>query len=169
VPRSALANTVRAMTESLAAPPPHRVQQLRVVLQVTDFDEALAFYRDALGLRQDVVYPAEGAAGRVALLEAGRATVELVNPAQAQRIDELEVGTAAPPPAIRLAFEVTAAADLTEELVAAGAGLVAPPTETPWGSLNSRLMGPGDVQLTLFQDLGGEEGEPTKAGAEPTG
>jgi catechol 2,3-dioxygenase-like lactoylglutathione lyase family enzyme len=149
------------MTESLPSPPEHRVLQLRVVLQVDDFDDALAFYRDILGLPQDVVYPGEGADGRVALLEAGRATLELVNDAQAKRIDELEVGTSFSPPQIRLAFEVSETAAITNDLVAAGARLVAAPTETPWRSLNSRLEGPGDVQLTLFHDLGGGEGEPS--------
>lgn len=39
----------------------------------------------------------------------------------------------------------------TEALVAAGAELVAPPTRTPWDSLNSRLEAP-ELQITLFQE-----------------
>jgi hypothetical protein len=38
-------------------------------------------------------------------------------------------------------------------LVAAGAELVAPPTETPWRSLNSRLEAPAGLQITLFEEL----------------
>jgi hypothetical protein len=30
---------------------------------------------------------------------------------------------------------------------------VAPPTETPWHSLNSRLDAPAGLQITLFQQL----------------
>ena len=134
-------------------PAPRRAQQvrqLRVVLQVEDFDQAVAFYREALGLGQDVVYPGEGDQGRVALLEAGRATLELVNPAQAAAIDALEGVTSATAPTIRLAFEVDDCLSATTDLVAGGATLIAAPTETPWGSRNARLEGPGAVQLTLF-------------------
>ena len=42
----------------------------------------------------------------------------------------------------------------TERLTAAGALLIAPPIETPWRSRNARLAGPGNLQLTLFQELG---------------
>ena len=37
---------------------------------------------------------------------------------------------------------------------AAGAAVEASARETPWRSLNARLRGPADLQLTLFQELG---------------
>jgi hypothetical protein len=43
---------------------------------------------------------------------------------------------------------------MTETLARAGATVVAPPTRTPWNSLNARLEGPADLQLTLFTELG---------------
>ncbi len=46
------------------------------------------------------------------------------------------------------------AAATTRELVTAGARLVAPPTETPWRSLNSRMEAPANLQLTIFEELG---------------
>jgi hypothetical protein len=45
------------------------------------------------------------------------------------------------------------AASATGRLAAAGAEIVAEPTPTPWHSLNSRLEGPADLQLTLFSEL----------------
>jgi hypothetical protein len=42
---------------------------------------------------------------------------------------------------------------MTAAALEAGAELIAEPTETPWQSLNSRLEGPGDLQLTLFEEL----------------
>jgi hypothetical protein len=42
----------------------------------------------------------------------------------------------------------------TREAIAGGAEQIAPPTRTPWDSLNSRLHAPGGIQLTLFQELG---------------
>ena len=130
-------------------PPP--VLQLRVVVEAEDFDRAVAFYRDALGLPEQAAFEAEGDA-RVVILDAGRATLELANPAQRAMIDRVEVGHPTAPK-IRLAFEVTDAAGATTTLVEAGAELVAPPVETPWRSLNSRLDAPAGLQITLFEEL----------------
>lgn len=127
------------------------VRQLRLVVTAEDYDEALAFYRDVMGM------PSLGAfaspdGGRVTILDAGRATLELTDPANAAYIDQVEVGRRVAGD-IRVAFEIGDAAATTERLVDAGATLIAPPTETPWRSLNARLEGPGGLQLTLFQEL----------------
>jgi len=53
-----------------------------------------------------------------------------------------------------VAFEVDDTASVTDKLVAAGAELIAPPVRTPWDSLNARLRGPANVQLTIFTELG---------------
>jgi predicted enzyme related to lactoylglutathione lyase len=83
-------------------------------------------------------------------LQAGRATLEIVNPAQRRLIGELEVGRDVSRE-IRVAFEVTDADAATDRLVGGGADLIAPPTETPWSSLNSRLEAPAGLQITLFR------------------
>ena len=85
----------------------------------------------------------------------GRATLELANPAQKRMIDEVEVGRQVAPK-LRVAFEVDDTRAVTEELVAAGATPVAPPTETPWRSLNARLDAPGGLHITIFQELESE-------------
>jgi predicted enzyme related to lactoylglutathione lyase len=128
------------------------VRQLRLVVEAEDFEAAVAFYRDALGL--PVELDLEGAGGEhVVILEAGRATLELSNPAQVAMIDEVEVGRRVAP-RLRVAFEVEDADGTTTRLVEAGAELVAEPTRTPWDSLNSRLEAPAGLQLTLFEELG---------------
>jgi predicted enzyme related to lactoylglutathione lyase len=132
------------------APPP-TVRQLRLVVEADNFDAAVAFYRDALGLEEEFFVESEGGA-RVMALRAGRATLEIVNPEQRRLIDQLEVGHEVSR-SIRIAFEVTDASSTTDELVNAGAELVAPPTETPWRSLNSRLEAPAGMQITLFEEL----------------
>ena len=63
---------------------------LRVVLTVPDFDEAVAFYRDALGLDQLADW--SGDDGRVILLDAGQATLELFDERQAESVDRIEAG-----------------------------------------------------------------------------
>ena len=50
------------------------VTELRLAFTVKDFDQALAFYRDALGMEQLADWSSE--AGRVVALDAGRAVLE---------------------------------------------------------------------------------------------
>lgn len=133
----------------------HRVLQLRLVMEIEDMDAALAFYRDALGLPELESYEGDGEA-RVAILAVPRATLELANPAQVAMIDAVEVGRAVAHPfplTVRVAFEVPDAEISNDVLVGAGAEPVAPPTRTPWDSLNARLEAPGGMQLTVFQQL----------------
>lgn len=125
--------------------------QMRLVVQAEDFDEALRFYRDVLGLREEEAFEGEGGA-RVAILDAGRATLEIANPAQKRMIDEVEVGRQVAPH-MRVAFEVPDSTTATRALVEAGAELIAEPVETPWRSLNARLAAPAGLQITLFQEL----------------
>jgi uncharacterized glyoxalase superfamily protein PhnB len=128
------------------------VRQLRLVIEVDDFDVALAFYRDVLGLPEQAAFEGDGDA-RVAILHAGVATLELSNPAQVRMIDRIEAD-GRPSARIRIAFEVDDAATKTAELVDAGAELVAAPRETPWRSINSRVHAPAGLEVTLFQELG---------------
>lgn len=129
-----------------------RVRQLRVVVQAPDFEQTLAFYRDVVGMPQAEAYEAEGGA-RVAILEAGRATLEIANPAQVAFIDRVETDGGASD-RIRIALQVGDTAATLERLTAAGAEVEASPRETPWRSVNARLRAPADLQLTLFQELG---------------
>lgn len=133
------------------------VRQLRLVVHAPDFDRALEFYRDALGMPQAAAYEAEGGA-RVAILEAGRATLELANTAQVSFIDGVETdgGTS---DRLRVALEVDDALSTSEHLAEKGAEVEASARPTPWGSVNARLRGPADLQLTVFQELGAEDDE----------
>jgi lactoylglutathione lyase len=127
------------------------VRELRLVVTAADYDEALRFYRDVLGLEQRAAFASDG--GRVTILEAGRATLEITDPPHAEFIDSVEVGERVAGH-IRVAFEVDDSAAVTRELQAAGAEVIAEPTRTPWNSLNARLKAPAGLQLTLFQELG---------------
>jgi len=126
------------------------VRELRLVVTTSDYDAALRFYRDVLGLPERAVYASPN--GRVTILEAGRATLEIADPGHAEFVDEVEVGRRVAGQ-IRVAFEVDDSTEATARLAEAGAEVIAEPTRTPWNSLNARLQGPGDLQLTLFQEL----------------
>ena len=123
------------------------VAELRVALTVNDFEQALAFYRDALGLEQIADW--SGEQGRVILLDAGRATLELLDNAQAAYVDGIEAGSRVAGH-VRLAMDVGDSDEVSRRLLAAGAERVAPPVETPWGDRNARLRSPDGMQLTLF-------------------
>lgn len=124
------------------------VRELRVCVTAPDYEEALRFYRDVLGLSVREAYEERG---RVTILAAGRATLELLDEEHAAFVDEVEVGRRAAGH-VRLAFRVGDAAEATARLAEAGAVVVAEPTRTPWGSLNARLEAPAALQLTLFEE-----------------
>ena len=127
------------------------IRQLRLVVTAEDYDEAVAFYRDVLGMGELAVWSSPDG-GRVILLDAGRATLEITDPKNAVFIDQVEVGRRVAGH-LRVALEVDDSHASTAAAVEAGAELVAEPTETPWRSLNARLEGPGGLQLTLFEEL----------------
>jgi catechol 2,3-dioxygenase-like lactoylglutathione lyase family enzyme len=131
------------------------VRQLRLVVATPDAEAAVAFFRDVLGMPEEEAYDGPDGA-RVTILDAGRATLEIANPAQQRFIDAVEVGRPVAG-AWRVALEVDDASAAHEAAVGGGAAPVAPPTRTPWDSVNARLDAPGGIHLTLFQELAGQD------------
>ena len=127
------------------------IRQLRLVVHATDYDEAVRFFRDVLGAPVAEEYAGDGGA-HVTILDVGRATLELSNDAQIELIDRVEVGRRVAPH-FRVALEVDDCETATRAAIGAGAEAIAPPTRTPWTSLNSRLAAPAGIQLTLFEEL----------------
>ena len=136
--------------------PESPVRELRLALTVERYEEAVAFYRDTLGLPELEAWAAPE--GRGAVLSAGRATLELIDADQADLIDAVEVGRRVAGP-IRVALEVADSAATADRLTAAGAALLGDgPVVTPWQHRNVRLAAPGDLQLTLFTVLPPDSG-----------
>ena len=127
------------------------VRELRLALTSDDYDGALRFYRDVLGL--PVVSSWERDTGRGAIVDAGRATLELLSPKQAEQIDEIEVGRSGVSGPVRIALRVADSVELAARLAAAGAEQLAEPVVTPWSDRNVRLRTPEGIQLTLFTPL----------------
>jgi len=125
------------------------VRQLRLVVTAEDYEDAVRFYRDVLGLPEVGAFT--GDHGAVTILDAGRATLELTDPEHAEYIDEVEVGSRVAGH-VRVALQVDDADEATRRLADAGATVIAQPTRTPWGSLNARLAAPASLQLTLFEE-----------------
>jgi lactoylglutathione lyase len=85
----------------------------------------------------------------VVVLEAGRATLGLLDEAQAEYVDRIEAGRRVAGP-VRLALEVPESEEIARRLIEAGAEQVAPVGVTPWGDRNARVRDPDGLQLTLF-------------------
>jgi lactoylglutathione lyase len=130
------------------------VRELRLAVTVDDYERALAFYRDALGL--PVIQAWENSDGSGAILDAGRATLELLSVAQAELVDRIEVGERVAGP-VRIALEVVDSVETAQALVAGGAERLAEPVVTPWSHRNVRLRAPDGMQLTLFTVLDEDE------------
>ncbi len=126
------------------------VRELRLALTVEDYDRALAFYRDVRGLPD--VHSWEEASGSGAILDAGRATLELLSVSQAELVDRVEVGERVAG-AVRIALEVADSVETARALVAGGAERLADPVVTPWSHRNVRVRAPDGMQLTLFSVL----------------
>jgi lactoylglutathione lyase len=126
------------------------VRELRVAVTAADYDEALCFYRDALGLHVVESWENEGGSG--AILDAGRATLEVLSRSQVEYVDEVEAGGQSSGP-VRFALEVDDSVEAAERLEAAGAERLGGPVVTPWQHRNVRLRAPDGMQLTLFTVL----------------
>ena len=125
------------------------IHELRVALTVEDLDEAAALYRDALGL--PTVEEWSRPEGRGLILDAGPASIELLDRAEAAHVDRIEAGEQVSGP-VRLAFGVSNVETSASSLHNGGAKAVGGPVHTPWGDLNQRLRSPDGLQLTLFQN-----------------
>jgi catechol 2,3-dioxygenase-like lactoylglutathione lyase family enzyme len=123
------------------------VRELRVAFTVEDYEGALRFYREALGLPVLEEWDREDGSG--AVLDAGRATLELLSVGQSELVDRVEVGEVVSGP-IRLALEVDDSEDTATALVRAGARRIGGPVLTPWLHRNVRVRAPDGMQLTLF-------------------
>lgn len=125
------------------------VHGVRVALTVQDFDAALRLYREGLGLEVTEAFE-NTPDGRVVILPAGQATIELLNRPQADFVDEVETGSVVGS-SFRLALQVDDVAECGRRLEALGARVIHEPILTPWGDRNMRLETPDGVQITLFQ------------------
>lgn len=121
--------------------------ELRLVLAARDFDAAVRLFRDGLGLH--VVDGWDDPNGRGLVLDVGRATLELLDAPQAERIDAIEAPGHADGP-VRVALKVDDVERVSSRLAAHGAVPLAAPVDTPWGHHNQRLVTPDGLHVTLF-------------------
>jgi catechol 2,3-dioxygenase-like lactoylglutathione lyase family enzyme len=134
--------------------PNYPVHELRIALTTSDYERLIKFYCDGLGLEPAAIW--NNGQGQALVLNMGSASLEIFDEAQAETIDQIEVGRRISGQ-IRFALQVPDLKAAMERLLAHGATLVHPPITTPWGDYNVRLQDPDGMQITLFQKSDNKE------------
>jgi catechol 2,3-dioxygenase-like lactoylglutathione lyase family enzyme len=129
-------------------PPNTPIVELRVAITTPDYERLLKFYTNGLGIEPAQFW--QNGKGHAAILNLGRATLEIFDEAQAQTLDEIEVGHRVSG-LVRFALHVPDLQAALDRLLARGVTLVHPPVVTPWGDRNARVQDPDGLQITLFQ------------------
>ena len=125
-----------------------KVKELRIILTVEDLDKLIAFYRDTIGLETSKEWHEK--TGNGIILEAGRASLELIDKSHAAEIDKIEVGERISG-SVRLALNVGQNIEEAVEIVVHGGGKsIAEPRQAPWSKV-ARVQDPGGMQITLFE------------------
>ncbi len=127
----------------------HPILELRVTMTTRDYERLVMFYCEGLGIQ-----PAQDFSdnvGKAVLLDMGRATLELIDEAQAKNIDSIEAGKRVSGH-IRFALKVPDLTTAMDHFIAQGATLVHQPVITPWGDHNVRLQDLEGMQITLFEE-----------------
>lgn len=139
-----------ARSYAMSTPLPPR--QLRLIIETDDFDDAVWFYRELLGMPEQLAFATEGD-DRVSILHAGLATIEIASRTHAQSIDIIEGAPSTDKPVLRLALEVGDTNAVVRETEQYGVPTIAPPVTTPFRTINARVQGPTGWQVTFFQEL----------------
>jgi catechol 2,3-dioxygenase-like lactoylglutathione lyase family enzyme len=123
------------------------IAEFRVALTTDDFEKAVRFYRDGLGLDPGDLWTDNGY-GQI--FWAGVAALEIFDLEYAASVDQIEAGKKISGQ-IRFAFEVADVHLAMKRALKYGAVLIHEPVLTPWGDLNVRIQSPEGLQITLFQ------------------
>ncbi|MEX1078726.1 MAG: hypothetical protein WED09_06415 [Homoserinimonas sp.] len=68
---------------------PNQPRQLRLIIETDDFEDAVRFFRDTLGMSEQPAFATDGD-DRVSILHAGIATIELATTTHVRNIDTIE-------------------------------------------------------------------------------
>jgi len=125
-----------------------KVRELRIILTVENLDKLIEFYRDTVGLETSKEWHEK--TGNGIILDAGRASLELIDKSHAAQIDKIEVGERVSG-SVRLALNVGENIERAVKIVVDGGGKsIADPRQAPWSKV-ARVQDPGGMQITLFE------------------
>jgi catechol 2,3-dioxygenase-like lactoylglutathione lyase family enzyme len=122
---------------------------LNLVLTVDNFEASRALFQEQLGMGVEKEWHE---VGNGLLLNAGKATIELVDATQAAEVDRIEVGYPTGN-TVRLALSVADVEAAGRAFVAQGAAVGGHVVETSWGHRNQRVVTAEGLAVTLFQEV----------------
>lgn len=133
------------------------IKELRLTLTGTHLEKLIGFYRDEMGLKPLEAWHSETGCGII--LEVGKATLELVDEAQALSTDRLEAGASAGSTPVRFSFRVSEPGEVAYGLLRGEAILAAPPVQSSRGEA-VRLQAPDGPAFSLFSAPAGPASAP---------
>lgn len=119
-------------------------------MTVDNLDEIIDFYKNQVGLKESLSWNEE--TGNGIILEAGVASLELIDRKHKNFIDQMEVGKEGVSGDVRIALNFGAEMQaVSEKLVLNGAKQVGRLTTAPWSNI-MRIEDPAGMQITLFEN-----------------
>ncbi|MBB6270549.1 methylmalonyl-CoA/ethylmalonyl-CoA epimerase [Pedobacter cryoconitis] len=125
------------------------MKELRLILTVDNLDEIIDFYRNQVGLKESLSWDAP--TGKGIILEAGKASLELIDRKHKNFIDQMEVGNEGISGDVRIALNFGAEMpEKAEQLLQNGAKQIGKLTQAPWSKI-MRVEDPAGMQISLFE------------------
>lgn len=124
------------------------MKELRLILTVDNLDEVIDFYKNKVGLKESISWDEK--TGKGIILEAGIASLELIDRNHKNFIDEMEVGKHGVADDVRIALNFgSSLQDTSKFLLQNGAVKIGELTKAPWSNV-MRVKDPSGMQITLF-------------------
>ncbi len=125
------------------------VKELRIILTVDNLNEMIKYYTETVGLKISKEW--HETTGNGIILEAGKASLELIDENHASTIDQMEVGKRVAG-RVRLALNIgeNNIEEASSKFIVGGATIMADIKQAPWSKV-MRMADPSHMQISLFE------------------
>lgn len=125
------------------------MNELRLILTVDNLDEIIDFYKNQVELKESLSW--NQVTGRGIILEAGKASLELIDRNHKNFIDKMEVGKEGVSGDVRIALNFgNEIQNKANHLLENGAKKLGELVKAPWSNV-MRIEDPSGMQITLFE------------------
>lgn len=127
----------------------NNMKELRLILTVDNLDEIIDFYKNQVGLKESLSW--DEPTGKGIILEAGKASLELIDRKHKNFIDQMEVGREGVSGDVRIALNFgVEMPEKSNQLLKNGAKQIGKLTQAPWSKI-MRIEDPAGMQISLFE------------------